>query len=176
MNVDIFKVADGSLSSLGGVLADDQGHVRAIWMNFSIDNEAKKLSSIVGGIPARLVLPVLDCIKSEKQPVVYGLDAEFWTLQLSNARLLGLKEEWIDKVTKEANDKITQPSVVCVLGITDLSTPSGKALRSGDMILEMNNRVITTLSDLALFNDIDKLTMVRIASKYILIYVINLFE
>ncbi|CEG68795.1 hypothetical protein RMATCC62417_04986 [Rhizopus microsporus] len=159
MNVDIFKVADGSLSSLGGVFADDQGNVRAIWMNFSIDNEAKKLSSIVGGIPARLVLPVLDCIKAGKQPIVYGLDAEFWTLQLSNARLLGLKEEWIDKVTKEAKDKITQPSVVCVLGITDLSTPSGKALRSGDMILEMNNRVITTLSDLALFNDIDKLTM-----------------
>lgn len=166
----MFKVSGGTLSSQGGVFADNNGKVRAVWASFSIDTEANQLSSILGGLPARLILPILDSIKLNKEPVIYGLDAEFWSLQLSNARFLGLNEEWISKYKSQAiGDK--KPSVLYVLGITDPSTPSGKMLRNGDLALEINGKIPTSISDLALFNTSSKLNMVsiNINFRYILI-------
>ncbi|EIE78581.1 hypothetical protein RO3G_03285 [Rhizopus delemar RA 99-880] len=158
VNVEVFKVSGGTLSSQGGVFADNNGKVRAVWASFSIDTEANQLSSILGGLPARLILPILDSIKLNKEPVIYGLDAEFWSLQLSNARFLGLNEEWISKYKSQAiGDK--KPSVLYVLGITDPSTTSGKMLRNGDLALEINGKIPTSISDLALFNTSSKLNM-----------------
>ncbi|KAI9248628.1 hypothetical protein BY458DRAFT_590590 [Sporodiniella umbellata] len=157
-NLEVFKVSGGTLSSQGGFFADSSGKVRALWMGFSIDNEKGQQSSVLGGLSAHLVLPIIESIKSQKRPLVYGLDAEFWCLKLSNARVLGLNEKWVARFKAEV-DINKQPSVVYVLGITDPSTDSGKLLKNGDIVLEINGRVPTSISDLLLSNTPDSLKM-----------------
>ncbi|RCH80120.1 hypothetical protein CU098_003514, partial [Rhizopus stolonifer] len=159
MNVEAYKVSDGSLSSQGGLFADDQAQVRAIWMNFSIENERRELSSIFGGISARLILPVLQKIKAGQSPMVRGMDAEFWSLQVCNARLVGVSDEWIQKIKHKATKEGRQPSVVYVLGVTDISTPSGQLLKAGDIVLAIDGQVLSSISDLSQFHEQDTLTI-----------------
>ncbi|RCI07248.1 serine protease [Rhizopus stolonifer] len=158
-NVEVFKVSGGTLSSQGGLFAGCDGKVRAFWMSFSIDTETDQLSSILGGLSAHLVLPVLSSLKSNKETAVYGLDAEFWGLQLSNARLLGLNEKWVSIFRAEATGN-KQPSVLYVLGIIDPSTESGKILKNSDLVLEINGKIPTSISDLSLFNVSGNLNMI----------------
>lgn len=156
-NVEAFKVSDGNLASQGGVFADDDGKVKAIWMSFSIENDRRDQSSILGGLPARLVAPIVNKIKANESPVVKGLDVEFWTLQISNARLLGVSNAWIEKL----KEKSQLPSVLYILGITDVSSLSGRLLKPGDIVLSINDKILTNISDLVNFSEHDQLAMVR---------------
>lgn len=159
-NVEAYKVGDGTLASQGGLFADDSGRVKAIWMSFSIDNERREQSSILGGLPTRLVLPIVNKIKAEQTPVVRGLDAEFWTMQISNARLLGVSDAWIEKVKMKTKAK-SQPHILYVLGITDVSTLSGQLLKPADILLSINGEVITSISDLGRFTECEELKLVK---------------
>ena len=158
-NVEAFKVSDGTLASQGGLFADDKGRVKAIWMSFSTDNERKEQTSVLGGLSSRLVLPIIEKIKSDQTINVCSLDAEFWTLQLFNARSLGVSDAWIEKIKKECKPN-SQPSAVYVLGITDLSSISGQMLRPGDIVLSVNDRVITSISDFSYFLEEEQLCLV----------------
>lgn len=159
-NVEAFKVSDGNLASQGGLFADDEGKVKAIWMSFSIENERREQSSVLGGLAARFITPVVDKIKSKQSLVVRGLDAEFWVLKISNARLLGVSDMWIEKL-KSKSCSTNQPSIIYILGITDVSSLSGKLLKPGDILLSVNGEALTSISDLDHFSDHDQLDMVR---------------
>lgn len=166
MNVEVFKVNEGTLNSQGGLFADGHGNVKALWMSFSIDNERRELSSILGGVSARLILPTVNRIKSDKDLTVRGLDAEFWPLQICNARIIGVPDRWLDKL-KEKSTKHEQPvTAIYVLGITDVSSPSGKLLKPGDIVLSINDNVVNSVSDFSKFNDQDELNMVIYILKY----------
>ncbi|KAG2206824.1 hypothetical protein INT47_007580 [Mucor saturninus] len=157
-NVETFKVSDGTLSSQGGIFADDEGKVKAIWMSFSIDNERREQSSVLGGLPAKFVLPIVEQIKSQQPLSVRGLDVEFWILQISNARLLGVSDAWIEAIKRNTNP-VNRPSVVYILGIADISSPSGKLLKVGDIVLSINGEALSSISDLEHFSDKNQLDM-----------------
>jgi S1-C subfamily serine protease len=159
-NVEAFKVSDGSLASQGGLFADNDGKVRAIWMSFSIENDKREQSSVLGGLPAKLILPIVDKIKTKQQPIVRGLDVEVWTLQISNARLLGVSDAWIERVKKSTRAN-SQPHIIYILGITDISTLSGQLLKPADIILSINGEVLTNISDFGRYADCEQLDMVR---------------
>ncbi|KAI9480392.1 MAG: hypothetical protein EXX96DRAFT_607260 [Benjaminiella poitrasii] len=159
MNVEVFKVNDGTLASLGGLLADSQGRMRAIWMSFSIDNDQNELSSVLGGLSCRLIKSVVDSFSSGYPATVKGLDAEFWPLQISNARLVGVLDKWIDRIQQIVKEEQTIPSVVYVLGITDMSSPSGSILKPGDIVLAIDGRVITSISKLDLIHNYGQVPM-----------------
>lgn len=128
-------------------------------MSFSIDNERREQSSVLGGLPARYVVPIIDQIKSKQPLSVRGLDAEFWVLQISNARLLGVSDVWIETLKSKTN-AVNRPSIIYILGITDVSSPSGKLLKVGDIVLSINDEILTSISDLEQFSDKDQLNMV----------------
>ncbi|KAI8642914.1 hypothetical protein BD408DRAFT_365836 [Parasitella parasitica] len=156
-NVEAFRVSDGVLASQGGLFADLSGKVRAIWMSFSIDNERGQLSSVFGGLPSRLIMPVIDKLKSEQAPVVRGLDVEVGTLLISHARHIGVSNEWIKRIKNKTTD--TQPSVLYILGITDISSLSGQILKPGDIVLTINDTILTHISDFGYFHDQETLKM-----------------
>ncbi|KAI8380011.1 hypothetical protein EDC96DRAFT_434555 [Choanephora cucurbitarum] len=159
INIETFKVTDGNLSSQGGLFADEQGQVRAIWMNFSVENDQGELSSIFGGVSTSLILPILRQIQAGTSPVVKGLDVEFWSLQICNARLIGVTDEWVEKIKQKAKNESRPPSVLYALGITDVSSPSGQLLQSGDILLAINHQVVSSISDLCRFHDQDTLVL-----------------
>jgi S1-C subfamily serine protease len=161
MNVEAYKVCEGTLASQGGVLADDEGKVRAFWMSFSIENERKEQSSIMGGLPSQFVIDILNSIISEKKAVLRALDVEFWQVQLANARILGLSDDWIAKLKSKSTEK--QIGAVYILGITDLSSPSGQLIKPGDIVLQINGKLPTRIADIDQYvNEKEILDMVRV--------------
>lgn len=144
-------MSDGTLASQGGLFASDDGKVKAIWMSFSTENERREQTSVLGGLPTRLILPIINKIKANQPAIVRGLDVEFWTMQVSNARLLGVSDVWIQKLKQALKKKTVSPSIVYILGITDVSSPSGKVLKPADIVLSINDKTITSISDLGHF-------------------------
>lgn len=136
-------------------------------MSFSIDNERHELSSILGGIPSKLIMPTIKKIKSKERPIVKGIDAEFWTLQVANARIIGVSDTWIEKIHNKAAASGRHPSVVYVLGITDMSSSSGRLLKAGDIVLAINGITLTSISQLADFTELDLIQMVIFTGKNI---------
>lgn len=128
-------------------------------MSFSIENERRQLSSVLGGLSSRLIMPVVNKLKAKQAPIVRGLDVEFGTLQISHARLIGVSNEWVDRIKNKATDK--QPSVIYVLGITDISSLCGQMLRPGDIVLTVNDSVLSNISDLGYFHDQEALRLVK---------------
>lgn len=128
-------------------------------MSFSIENERRQLSSVLGGLSSRLIMPVVNKLKANQAPIVRGLDVEFGTLQISHARLIGVSNEWVDRIKNKATDK--QPSVIYVLGITDISSLCGQMLRPGDIVLTVNDSMLSNISDLGYFHDQEALRLVK---------------
>ncbi|KAI9018755.1 hypothetical protein CLU79DRAFT_837028 [Phycomyces nitens] len=154
MNVEAYKTGEGSLGGQGGVLADEDGNVQASWMSFSIDDERGNQGSEMGGLSAHLISPVLDAIRAGKVPGVRGIDAELWTMQLANARLLGLTEDWLNRYRQTE-----QSRVLYITGITDSSSPCASLLSAGDIVLLINGVMMKNVSDLARFSEKEELRM-----------------
>lgn len=135
-------------------------------MSFSTDNERREQTSVLGGLPTRLVLPIINKIKANLPTIVRGLDAEFWTMQVSNARLLGVSDTWINKLKQTSKKKTSPLSITYILGITDLSSPSGNILKPGDIVLSVNDKVISNISDLGLFVEEEELCLVSLVFNF----------
>lgn len=112
-------------------------------------------------------MPTIKKIKSKERPIVKGIDAEFWTLQVANARIIGVSDTWIEKIHNKAAASGRHPSVVYVLGITDMSSSSGRLLKAGDIVLAINGITLTSISQLADFTELDLIQMVIFTGKNI---------
>ncbi|KAI7870240.1 hypothetical protein BDF14DRAFT_1776366 [Spinellus fusiger] len=155
MNVEAYKTNQGSLNSQGGVLADEEGKVQACWMSFSMEDERGKQTAEMGGLPIKLIAPVLDRIRAGETPYVRGLEAEFWTMQLANARLLGLPDHWLHRYNVPGK----YSGVLYIIGITNTASPCAKVLDAGDILLLVNGHTVTSVSDLAQFSEEEELSM-----------------
>ena len=153
MNVEGIKVDDAiNSASQGGLFTDDSGNVYGLWVSYSTQNEKGKDVAFMSGLPASLVRPTLERFLqqykegTQQQPVVFkGLDVEMWTMRLAAARTLGLSDDWVRKVEQSGS---TRHSLPYIINILDERSPSAKALKVGDVILSINDQLITRLADL----------------------------
>jgi hypothetical protein len=129
----------------GGVLCDSDGKVQGLWLNYSSQNEKNKDITFMNGLPISLVKPVLEPLKRGETPKLRGIDVEFWTMRIAAARALGLSDEWVKKVESAPNSKHT---LLYILNILDSTSSAGKLLEVGDLVLMMNGRMVTRMSDL----------------------------
>ncbi|RIA99361.1 trypsin-like cysteine/serine peptidase domain-containing protein [Glomus cerebriforme] len=157
MNVEGIRV-DDPVGSQGGVLCDADGKVQGLWLNYSSQNEKNKDITFMSGLPISLVKPVLEPLKRGEFPKLRGLDVEFWTMRIAAARALGLSDEWVRKVESAPNSKHT---LLYILNILDSTSSAGKLLEVGDLVLMMNGRMVTRMSDLpAAFHYSEEVEMV----------------
>src|SRR4051794_14501332 len=78
----------------GGVLCDYDGKVQGLWLTYS--SQVDFLETVfLTGFPISLLKPTLDLLKCGKFPKLHGLDVEFWTMGIAEARDLGLSDEWV---------------------------------------------------------------------------------
>lgn len=152
MNVEGIKVDDAiNSSSQGGLFTDADGNVHALWVSYSTQNEKGKDLAFMSGLPASLVRPTLERFMQQykngtQQPVVFkGLDVEMWTMRLAAARTLGLSDDWVRKVEQSGS---TRHSLPYIINILDERSPSAKALKVGDVVLSINDQLVTRLADL----------------------------
>ncbi|CAG8644555.1 17808_t:CDS:2 [Rhizophagus irregularis] len=136
---------DDYVESLGGVLCDSDGNVQGLWLTYSAQDNKHNDLTYKCGFSISLVKPILNSLKLDEFPKLHGLDIEFWTIQISKAKDYGLSDEWVRKVESIPNSK---NNLLRILNILDSTSPSGKSLEVGDIILMINNNMVTKMSDL----------------------------
>ncbi|GBC06884.1 hypothetical protein RclHR1_07110009 [Rhizophagus clarus] len=144
INVEEIRL-DDVVESLGGVLCDSDGKVQGLWLTYSAQDNKYKDVTYKCGFSISLVKPTLNSLKLGEIPKLYGLDVEFSTIQISKAKYYDLSDEWVRKVESIPNSKY---NLLRVLNIHDSTSPSGKLLKVGDIVLTINDNMITKMSDL----------------------------
>jgi len=128
-------------SDIDGVLIDERGRVAASWSSFAYEsgNEAGQFNR---GIGSDLISEFVGIARSGRP--IYSLEAEFGYSPLFAARKLGLGQWWLEKLEKH------NPRGRRALSINRIvaGSPAAEVLRNGDMLLAIDDRVVTTFREL----------------------------
>jgi len=140
-NVELIMLED-TTPTVGGVLADGKGRVRALWASFSLD-EGGVAEELFAGIPASSVRSVVEILR-EGRPVRWrSLGVELAPLTLAAARNRGLSDE-AARVLENHDPRGRR--VLSVLRVT-AGSPSDGLLRAGDLLLSANGQPATTFQE-----------------------------
>ncbi len=137
-NVDLISVSD-ELASVGGVLTDKRGRVRALWASFSTD-AGGKANSFFAGIPAAVLREWLDAGDRPWR----ALGAELEALPLFRARERGLPPAVAEQLERVGG---SSRRVFAVRGVT-AGTPAAGQLQVGDLLVRLDGRPLSKLFDL----------------------------
>ena len=156
INLDAITVDTGlSGQCTNGVLIGDDGIVQALWLNYLGERSLTSHRDIEYhlGFATPSLLPVTTKIQQGIIPNLRILNMESYVVQMSQARIMGVSEEWIQKVA-EANPSRHQLFIVRKV---DCPPPSFTAkidgLQDGDIILTLDGRLITRVSELDVMYD-----------------------
>jgi S1-C subfamily serine protease len=124
-----------------GVLVDKRGRVVSTWSSFMVQSggEATQYNR---GIQADLVAEFVETVR-EGRPF-YSLEAEFVYAPLFAARNMGVDEDWLEQLEKN------NPAERRALSVTRLvaGSAAAKLLRNGDLILAVDDQVVTSFREL----------------------------
>lgn len=153
INLDAITV-DTSLSSQcgSGVLVAEDGTVQALWLTYLGERSASthKDNDYHLGLGTPTLLPVIEKIQNGVVPKLRMLSVEFNAIQMSQARIMGVSEEWIRKV---AQDNSAYHQLFMVRKRTFERGEDSGALLEGDVILSLNGKIITRVSELDVMYD-----------------------
>ena len=124
-------------NEVDGVLVDRKGRVAATWSSFMLQSGGDA-TQINRGIGSEVVKQFVEIVQQGKP--FYSLEAEFVYAPLFAARKMGVDEEWVARLEK--NNPVRRRA----LSITRLvaGTPASELLRNGDMILAIDDSVVTS--------------------------------
>ena len=160
VNLDAITV-DTSLSGQcgSGVLVAEDGTVQALWLTYLGERTGHSNKDVEYhlGFATPALLPVLNEIKLGKKPNLRILNLETQTVQMSQCRIMGVSEEWIERVERE------DPERHQLFMVRKVDAGNVGGLAEGDIILTLNDKLITRVSDLDIMysNDVLDVVVVR---------------
>lgn len=147
VNVDAITV-DSNLASTcnSGVLVSPDGTVQASWLSYLGERNpcSQRDEEYYLGLGTPTLLPVISAIQKGEVPNLRLLSVEFRAIQMSQASVMGLSDDWIKKVT-QANRSHHQLFMVSKRTFERVNQPV--SLLEGDIILTLNGKICTTISD-----------------------------
>ena len=163
MNVDAITVDTNLSGQCGsGVLVATDGTVQALWLTYLGERSPSthRDEEYHLGLATPTLLPVVSQIQKGIVPDLRMLSVEFRSIQMSQARLMGVSEEWIHKVSL-ANTSHHQ--LFMVTKRTFEREEQNEALLEGDILLTLNGKMITKISELDVMysNELLDATIVR---------------
>ncbi|KAF7931733.1 uncharacterized protein EAE98_004469 [Botrytis deweyae] len=160
INIDAITV-DTSLSGQcgSGVLIGEDGIVQALWLTYLGERSPSSSKDVEYylGLATPTLLPVIKKIQNDEKPKLRMLSVEFNTIQMAQARVMGVSEEWIRKV---AEDNRSRHQLFMVRKRTFERNSESGALLEGDIILSLNGKIITRVNELDVMYDHDVLDAV----------------
>jgi S1-C subfamily serine protease len=128
-------------ADIDGVLTNEKGEVVAKWTSFAYQTGGES-GQFNRGIASEVVDEFVAVARSG-QPI-YSLELELGYMPLFAARKRGLDESWLEKLEKH------NPSKRRALNVTRLvaGAPAANILKNGDMILAIDNEIVTTFREL----------------------------
>ncbi|GMM37991.1 Nma111 protein [Saccharomycopsis crataegensis] len=145
-----------------GVLADDDGTIRAIWLEYLGELGSDGDVSYRMGIDIVHMNNVIEALKNDKTPRVRIIDAEFYALTISSARLQGVSEKWIAELEKIGTDRFQffcASRVTCAedaIRVAESKDDEKKKndeeeldkLKVGDIVLALNGTLVHRITQL----------------------------
>jgi len=125
--------------------------VQALWLNYLGERSASSHKDVEYhlGLATPYLLPVTSKIQEGLAPQLRILNMESYVVQMSQARIMGVSQDWINKVTK-ANPSRHQLFMVRKVD----SPPAGvtpdpnTSFQEADIILTLDDQLITRVSEL----------------------------
>lgn len=155
INLDAVTVDTGLSGQCGsGVLVADDGTVEALWLTYlgERNHHNQKDTEYHLGLATPTLLPVIDQIQKGIVPQLRILNVETNTIQMSQVRIMGVDEKWIEKVT-QANSSRHQLFMVRKIDCAPSTGYDSQSLHEGDIILTLNGKLITRVSELDIMYD-----------------------
>ncbi|PVV05330.1 hypothetical protein BB560_000160 [Smittium megazygosporum] len=137
-------------SCQGGVLCDEDGKVQSLWVNFSTQDSKHNESSFMAGIDPSTIRPVIESLKTGVKLNIYSLDLELWTVKPAAARSLGLSNKRMIEMQEKSH---IYSNFYYVLSILNKQSQSSKLIKAGDLILELDGKFVTDVSQVAVIYD-----------------------
>ena len=150
LNLDAITVDTGLSGQCGyGVLLADDGTVEALWFTYLGERHANsnKDTEYHLGLAMPGILPIIDQIRSGTIPELRILSIEAQTIQMAQSRIMGVSDNWISKVAI-ANPARHQLFMVRKIDCADGMPHDKQSLQEGDIILTLNDQLITRVSEL----------------------------
>ncbi|KAK7956795.1 nuclear serine protease 2 [Apiospora aurea] len=147
-NVDAITVDTNLSGQCGsGVLVDKNGTVQALWLTYLGERSAhsSRDEEYHLGLATPTLLPVISQIQKGEVPKLRILSMEFRAIHMAQARVMGVSEDWLHKVS-EANEHTHQLFMVSKRTFERGNKP--QVLLEGDIILTLNGNMITRVSEL----------------------------
>lgn len=153
--IEVYSVPNAR-STLGGVLMDDKETIQALWASFSFQ-DGKNISEGEWGLPANIIVEALELYRQEV--ALYDMGALFGYLSLSEARSLGLPDEWLKKLQQRVGEKRR----VLYLYQLNKGALSAASLKVGDILLAVDGEPLNRIRalELALSSPSVNLTLLR---------------
>ncbi|CAG8980910.1 hypothetical protein HYALB_00012790 [Hymenoscyphus albidus] len=165
INVDAITV-DTSLSGQcgSGALVADDGTVQALWLTYLGERSpvTQKDQDYHLGLATPTLLPVIRKIQNGEVPKLRMLSVEFNAIQISQARIMGVSEEWLKKVTL---DNSSRHQLFMIRKRTFERGEKSGSLMEGDVILTLNGKIITRVSELDVMYDHEVLDAVIVRER-----------
>lgn len=153
INLDAITVDTGLSSQCGnGVLVAEDGTIQALWLSYLGERSPHSNKDIEYhlGLATPSLLPIINQIRSGTIPNLRILNVETNTVQMSQVRIMGVSEDWIQRVA-QANPSRHQLFMVRKVDCAPPSAPvfdPSRSLMEGDVILTLNDQLITQVSEL----------------------------
>ncbi|KAI9674180.1 MAG: hypothetical protein M1817_001998 [Caeruleum heppii] len=150
INLDAITVDTNLSGQCGsGVLVAEDGTVQALWFSYLGERSGSSSKDIEYhlGLATPTLLPVVAQIQKGQVPHLRIINAEFNTVQMSQARIMGVSEEWIRKV------EVENPERHQLFMVRKVECGHDQTLKEGDLLLTLNNQLITRVSELDIMYD-----------------------
>jgi len=135
-NLEVISLAD-TIPTIGGVLADGRGRVRALWASFSTGS-GKNTETFVRGIPIERVAELVEPLRERGSVGWRSLGVEWRALSLSEASDRGLSDSLAAAFSRAGG---ARPQVLSVEGL-EAGSPAARLLREGDLLLRVEGQLI----------------------------------
>ncbi|KND01283.1 uncharacterized protein SPPG_03093 [Spizellomyces punctatus DAOM BR117] len=133
-----------------GVLVDADGRAQGLWLSYLGERTNSGHDTEYHlGIGIDTLLPILSRLRLDATPKLRGLAVEVTPVQMSQARHMGLSEDWVRKV-EAANKERRQ---LFLIRRTENGSETAKVLQDLDLILAVNGKTITRVQELELHEE-----------------------
>lgn len=159
INLDAITVDTGLSSQCSnGVLIGMDGVVQALWLNYLGERTPSTHRDVDYhlGLSTPVVLPIISRIRQGDIPNLRILNMESYVVQMSQVRIMGVSEDWIQKVAI-ANPSRHQLFMVRKIDCAPPGGADGQSLQEGDIILTLNDQLITRVSEFDVMYEHDHL-------------------
>ncbi|KAL1888566.1 hypothetical protein Cpir12675_006130 [Ceratocystis pirilliformis] len=166
VNVDAITIDSNLGGQCGsGVLVGSDGTVQALWLTYLGEQSScsRHDEEYHLGLATPTLMPIIAELQAGRQPNLRMLSAEFSAIQMSQARIMGVSEEWMHKVS-EANKTHHQLFMVSKRWLVQDEEDDDLGLHEGDILLTLNDKLITRVAELDIMYSNDML-MARVVRR-----------